>query len=92
MVGDGTFTLAVDGAGRVTGTIDSGPAQGALVDGTVEGGNVAGTVRVKNAGEEGLHGSLTGKMSGDAIEGTMKLADNNASILRDVKFTATKRK
>jgi hypothetical protein len=91
MVGEGTLTLDVDGAGRVTGTFDSGPAQGSVVDGTVSDGNVAGTVRVKSAGEDGLHGSLVGKMAGDSIEGTMKLADHNASVLRDVKFTAKKK-
>jgi hypothetical protein len=91
MVGDGTLTLDVDGEGRVTGTFESGPAQGSLVDGTVADGNVSGTVRVKTAGEDGLHGSLVGKMAGDAIEGTMKLADSNASVLRDVKFSAKKK-
>ena len=91
MVGDGTLTLDVDGEGRVTGTFDSGPAQGSVLDGTVADGNVAGTVRVKSAGEDGLHGSLVGKMAGDSIEGTMKLADSNASVLRDVKFSAKKK-
>lgn len=91
MVGDGTLTLDVDGEGRVTGTFDSGPAQGSVLDGTVADGNVAGTVRVKTAGDDGLHGSLVGKMAGDSIEGTMKLADSNASVLRDVKFTAKKK-
>jgi hypothetical protein len=91
MVGDGTLTLDVDGTGRMTGAFESGPAQGSLVDGTVADGNVSGTVRVKTAGEDGLHGSLVGKMAGDSIEGTMKLADHNASVLRDVKFTAKKK-
>jgi hypothetical protein len=91
MVGDGTLTLDVDATGRVTGTFESGPAQGSLLDGTVADGSVAGTVRVKSAGEDGLHGSLVGKMTGDAIEGTMTLADHNASVLRDVKFTAKKK-
>ena len=91
MVGDGTMTLSVDGAGRVTGTFESGPAQGSVVDGTIADGKVAGTVRVKGAGEDGLHGSLVGKMAGDSIAGTMTLADHNASVLRDVKFTAKKK-
>lgn len=91
MVGDGTLTLDVDGEGRVTGTFESGPAQGSVLDGTIADGNVAGTVRVKTAGDDGLHGSLVGKMSGDSIEGTMKLADSNASVLRDVKFSAKKK-
>jgi hypothetical protein len=91
MVGDGALTLAVDGSGRMTGTFESGPAEGSIVDGTVADGNVSGTVRVKTAGKDGLHGSLVGKMAGDAIEGTMKLADHNASVLRDVKFTAKKK-
>lgn len=91
MVGDGTMTLAVDGNGRVTGTFENGPAQGSVVDGSVSDGKIAGTVRVKNAADDGLHGSLVGKMTGDAIEGTMTLADHNASVLRDVKFTAKKK-
>jgi hypothetical protein len=91
MVGDGTMTLSVDGSGRVTGTFESGPAQGSVVDGTIADGNVSGTVRVKDPGADGLHGSLVGKMAGDSIEGTMKLADSNASVLRDVKFTAKKK-
>ena len=91
MVGDGTFSLDVDGEGRVTGSFESGPAQGSVIDGTIADGNVAGTVRVKTAGEDGLHGSLVGKTSGDAIDGTMKLADSNASVLRDVKFSAKKK-
>lgn len=92
MVGDGTMTLAVDGSGRVTGTIDSGPAQGSLVDGTIADGSLSGTVRVKSPGDNGLHGSMLGKMTADGIEGTMKLADATAAVLRDVKFTATKKK
>lgn len=91
MVGDGTMTLSVDGTGRLAGTFESGPAQGSVVDGTVADGTVSGTVRVKKAGEDGLHGSLVGKMAGDTIEGTMKLADHNASVLRDVKFSAKKK-
>ena len=43
-----------------------------------------GIVRVKTAGEDGLHGSLLGKVADGAIEGTMTLADTNASVLRDV--------
>jgi hypothetical protein len=92
MVGDGTLTLDLDGEGRLTGAFESGPAESSLIDGTVADGNVAGTVRVKNAREDGLHGSLVGKIAGDTIEGTMKLADSNASVLRDVKFTVTKKK
>lgn len=92
MVGDGTLSLAVDGTGKVTGTIDSGPAQGSLVDGTVEGDKLTGTVRVKSPNTDGLHGSLLGKVGGDGIEGTMTLADSNASVLRDVKFSASKKK
>jgi hypothetical protein len=92
MVGDGTLTIDLDGEGRLTGAFESGPAQGSLVDGTVADGNITGTVRAKTAGDDALHGSLVGKMAGDSIEGTMKLADSNASVLRDVKFTATKKK
>lgn len=91
MVGEGTMTLSVDESGRVTGSFESGPAQGSVLDGTIADGNVAGTVRVKNPATDGLHGSLVGKLGGDTIEGTMTLSDHNASVLREAKFSAKKK-
>ena len=90
-VGDGAFSLTVDPAGRVTGTIDSGPAAPALIAGEVVDGALNGTIRRKDVGDEGLTGTILGKVAGGSVEGTMKLADANALVLREAKFTAKKK-
>ncbi len=91
LVGDGTFTLTVAGDGQVDGTIDSGPASPAVITGEVVDGTLNGTIRRKDASDEGLTGTISGKVSAGAIEGTMKLADANAGILREAKATAKKK-
>lgn len=91
MVGDGTLALTVDGTGRVSGTIDSGPASPAVIAGMVVDGALNGTVRPKEGTEDGLTGTLVAKVSGDSIEGTMKLANANASVLREAKLTAKRK-
>jgi hypothetical protein len=91
MVGEGAFVLAVDGDGRVSGTIDSGPASPAIIDGVVSAGTVTGTVRRKDPADDGLTGSIVGKIGPEGIDGTMTLSDANASVLREAKFTAKKK-
>lgn len=91
MVGDGTVTLAVDANGTVTGTIDSGPASPAIVAGEVTGSTIAGTIRRKDPADLGLTGALHATIEGDTVTGTMKLADANAALVREAKFTAKKK-
>lgn len=89
-VGEGKLALTSDAQGFVRGTIDSGPAAPALVEGTLSEGVLKGSVRRKDPSDDGLTGTLVGKVSGDALEGTMTLSNANASILRQAKFTAKK--
>lgn len=92
MVGDGTVALSVDGSGRVTGTIDSGPVSPAIIEGVVSDGAVSGSVRRKDAGDDGLSGSFFGKLAGgDGMELVMKLSDANASTLREAKASLKKK-
>lgn len=81
-VGEGALSLVVDGAGRVTGTIDSGPAAPAVIDGSLMDGEVRGNVRRKSPEDAGLTGTIVAKIGGAAGEGKLSLAEANASIVR----------
>lgn len=82
MVGPGTMTLAIDGAGRVSGTIDGGPAKGATLDGSMEGSHVRATIRRVDPADQGLSGVLEAETKNGALEGEMRLATANASVVR----------
>lgn len=88
LLGDGTFTFTVDPTGRLTGASEGGPLGGAIVEGVLEGPHVAATIRRKDAADEGLWGTLVGRVSGNAIEGTMKLSEWNAAVVREATFHA----
>lgn len=90
-VGDGALTVGIAADGRVSGTIDAGPAGPAVIDGMKVGDEIRGTVRRKDPSDDGLTGTLSGKVSGDAIEGTLALAEAHAAIVREGKFTLKKR-
>jgi hypothetical protein len=90
-VGEGTMSLAIDGAGRIQGTIDSGPASPAVIEGTLVDSDVRAQVRRKDPSDEGLSGVLSGKLSGAAVEGTLKLSLANASVLREGKLSLKKK-
>ena len=91
LLGDGEMTLAVDAAGRVAGTTEGGPLGAAIIDGNSDGQTLAATIRRKDPSDEGLTGTLLAKVSGDKVEGTMKLAEFNAAVVRVASFTATKK-
>jgi hypothetical protein len=86
-VGDGAVTLAVSPDGKVTGTIDSGPASPALIDGSVIGTEIRGKVRRKDVNDDGLTGVFSATIAGDTATGTLSLAESNASLVRDGKLT-----
>jgi hypothetical protein len=90
-VGEGTLTLAVESDGRVTGTVDSGPAGPSVIDGRLFDGEIRGTVRRKEPKDQGLTGTLLGKQSGDAVEGKLSLSEANAAIVREGKFSLKKK-
>lgn len=91
LVGEGTLTFTIDGAGRVEGTIDSGPASPAVIHGAVDGENLSATIRRKDPADEGLYGTAVAKVKGKSIEGVLKLSDARAALLREAKFSAERK-
>jgi hypothetical protein len=91
MLGDGEITIAVDASGRVSGATEGGPLGASVLDGTSDGKTLTATVRRKDPADEGLTGTLEAKVSGDSLEGTMKLAESNAAVVRVGKLEAKKK-
>lgn len=92
LLGDGEITLVVDGAGRVSGGTEGGPLGASVLDGTSDGTTLTATVRRKDPSDQGLTGTLVAKIAGDALEGTMKLAESNAAVVREAKLDAKAKK
>jgi hypothetical protein len=92
LVGPGTLALSVAGDGRVTGEVETGPAAPALISGTVVEGEIRGFVRRKMPSDDGLTGTIAVKIAGSRGEGTLTLAEANASILREGNVTLTAKK
>jgi hypothetical protein len=90
-IGDGTLSLTVDPSGRVTGSSDGAPLGAALIDGHVESGKLTATVRRKDPSDNGLTGTIVATITGDKLEGTMKLADKDTTVVREGKLTASKK-
>jgi hypothetical protein len=90
-VGEGAMTVAVDGAGLVSGEIEAGPAAPAVIEGVLADGEIRARVRRKDPSDNGLTGTLLAKVAGSNVEGTMKLAEANASIVREAKVSLTKK-
>jgi hypothetical protein len=91
MLGDGEMKIEVDPSGRVSGGTEGGPLGASVLDGQSDGTTLTATVRRKDPTDEGLTGTLEAKISGDAIEGTMKLAESNAAVVRVGKLEAKKK-
>ncbi len=90
-VGEGTLKISVDETGRVSGTIDTGPASPAIVDGMVIEGEIRGNVRRKDPSDDGLTGTLVAKISGNGAEGTLSLAEARAAVVREGKLSLEKK-
>lgn len=91
MLGDGEMTIVVDPNGRVSGGTEGGPLGASVLDGHVDNGQLTGTIRRKDAADEGLTGTLLATITGDAIAGTMNLAEANAAVVRKAKLDAKKK-
>ena len=89
-LGKGNIKLSVDPKGVVSGEIDGALGPG-VVSGMLEpGGELGGKIAPKEpskASEGAFYGTLVGKRAGDAIEGTMKLSQSDARVIREAKFT-----
>ncbi len=90
-VGEGTLTLSVDSEGKVTGTFDTGPASPGVVEGSVIDGELRGFIRRKDPKDEGLTGTFIAKESDANVEGKLSLAEANAAIVREGKFSLKKK-
>lgn len=92
LLGDGEISLVVDGTGRVSGGTEAGPLGASVIDGTSDGTTLTATVRRKDPSDQGLTGTLVAKIAGDALDGTMKLAESNAAVVREAKLEAKAKK
>lgn len=91
MLGEGELTLAIDPSGRVSGTTESGPLGASVLDGHSDNGTLTATVRRKDPSDDGLTGTLVATVAGDALSGTMSLAESNAAVVRVAKLEAKKK-
>ncbi len=91
MLGDGEISIAIDAAGRASGSTETGPLGAAVLDGRSEGGILTGTIRRKYPTDNGLTGTLVAKVEADSLVGTMKLAEGNAAVLRAATLTAARK-
>jgi hypothetical protein len=85
MLGDGELVLSVDGQGRVSGSTEAGPLGASVLEGISDGTTLTATVRRKDPSDEGLTGTLVAKIAGETLDGTMKLAESNAAVVREAK-------
>jgi hypothetical protein len=94
LLGEGTVSLSIEGEGKgglVSGTTEGGPLGAAILDGKSDGTTLTATIRRKDPTDEGLTGTLVATLKGDALEGTMNLAEANAAVVRTATLTASKR-
>ena len=91
LLGDGVMNLVIDAAGRVTGGAEGGPLGASVIEGTSDGTTLTAAVRRKDPTDDGLTGTLTATIAGDKLDGTMKLAEFNAAVVRVATLSATKK-
>jgi hypothetical protein len=87
-IGEGRLTLSADGDGRVHGVVDGalGPAH---VDGYFADGILGAQVTRQDPRDHGFSGVLTGKASGDRLEGTLNVSLAAGGALRAAAFLLT---
>jgi hypothetical protein len=87
-IGEGTLTVQVDGAGRVTGAMD-GVLGAALLEGKVSGDNLSAAIRRKDPTDRGFTGMLAGTVATGGTTGTMSLASAEGGVVRTGTFTVS---
>lgn len=85
-VGDGTMTLQIDAAGRVTGTLD-GSLGAAVLEGTLAGDQLSASIKRKDPTDRGFAGTLLGTVAADHTTGTMTVASAEGGLARTGTFT-----
>jgi hypothetical protein len=91
LLGEGEISLTVEPDGRVAGETTTGPLGASVILGMRDGDALTATVRRKEKADEGLTGTLVATVKGDTLEGTMKLAEFNAAVVRVGKLDAKKK-
>lgn len=92
-IGKGTIELSLGEDGRISGSTSKDGAIGeTVISGTIEDGGVTATIHRKDEKDDGLSGTLEGKLAGDTIDATLKLASASAHLIREGSFKATKAK
>jgi hypothetical protein len=90
-LGDGPLTLTVDAkTGIVRGT-GTGPIGDVILTGAVTGEELTFSVLRKDTADRGFTGTGSGKLSGDTCEGVMRLSRGDAHVIREAKFTLSKK-
>jgi hypothetical protein len=89
-VGDGALKIAVSPEGVVTGEIE-GPLGPAAISGSIVDDDFSASFRRKTAEDDGFSGTLSGKVAGDKIDGTLTASFGNASLIRSGKFSLAKK-
>jgi hypothetical protein len=89
-LGEGAISIAIDEAGRVSGTLE-GPLGPASVNGSVSEKQLTAQIERTNPDDQGFTGTLTGTMGADAIDGTMHLSLGRANVLRTSTFSLRKK-
>lgn len=85
-VGDGKLTLEIAANDAVTGTFEGALGAG-FVEGRREGDVVTATLRPKEADDNGFYGTLTAKLAGEQLAGTLSASRANAGLVREGKVT-----
>lgn len=85
-LGKGELHLEIDSRGTVTGTLE-GPLGPAVISGTLDGDTLTARIDRKSPADLGFYGTLSGKTTGDALEGTMHLSQGEARVIREATFT-----
>ncbi|MCL2776917.1 MAG: hypothetical protein FWD73_02860 [Polyangiaceae bacterium] len=88
MLGEGTLTLTVDTGGRISGVSEGGPLGNTIIDGTADENTLLATIRRKDPSDMGLTGTLVATLAGNQLQGTMKLSESNAAVVREATITA----
>lgn len=85
-VGEGKLTLEIAANDAVTGTFEGALGAG-FVEGRREGDVVTATLRPKEADDNGFYGTLTAKLAGEQLAGTLSASRANAGLVREGKLT-----
>ncbi len=89
-LGEGPLSLSIDTKTSVVRGAASGPLGDAVITGAVTKDEVTFSVLRKDPRDQGLTGTGSGRVNGDALEGTIRLSRSDAHVIREAKFKLAK--